>query len=106
MIVVLSLFRLTEKTRQTRELNCSRFPQAPEHDERYRKLQTERDNLQLQVQVLTEQIEAQGDKISDLEKALSEKKQQLVNAEDMLQRVRDLYLGFGLNQVNCGANGS
>lgn len=43
--------------------------------------------MQLQVQVLTEQIEAQGDKISDLEKTLSEKKQQLVSAEDLLQRV-------------------
>ncbi|KAK9720956.1 SAM domain (Sterile alpha motif) [Popillia japonica] len=57
-----------------------------EQDERYRKLQSERDNLQLQVQVLSEQIEAQTDKIADLEKSLSEKKQQLINTEDMLQR--------------------
>ncbi|XP_017769627.1 PREDICTED: liprin-beta-2-like isoform X2 [Nicrophorus vespilloides] len=58
----------------------------PDQDERMRKLQGERDNLQLQVQVLSEQIEAQGDKITDLEKCLAEKKQQLINSEDLLQR--------------------
>ena len=52
-----------------------------------RKLEAERDNLQLQVQVLGEQIEAQRDKIEDLEKNLSEKKQMLINVEDTLQRV-------------------
>ncbi|KAJ8972228.1 hypothetical protein NQ317_009282 [Molorchus minor] len=57
-----------------------------EQDEKYRKMQYERDNLQLQVQVLTEQIEAQSDKISDLEKLLQEKKQLLSEAEDKLQR--------------------
>lgn len=55
-------------------------------DDKIRKLQGERDNLQLQVQVLSEQIEAQTDKITDLEKTLQEKKQVLVNTEDMLQR--------------------
>ncbi|XP_031341402.1 uncharacterized protein LOC116169452 isoform X2 [Photinus pyralis] len=57
-----------------------------DHDDKLRKLQSEKDNLQLQVQVLTEQIEAQGDKITDLEKVLIERKQQLTNSEDMLQR--------------------
>uniref|UniRef100_A0A1Y1LCY6 SAM domain-containing protein n=1 Tax=Photinus pyralis TaxID=7054 RepID=A0A1Y1LCY6_PHOPY len=60
--------------------------QGSDHDDKLRKLQSEKDNLQLQVQVLTEQIEAQGDKITDLEKVLIERKQQLTNSEDMLQR--------------------
>ncbi|XP_060532588.1 liprin-beta-1-like isoform X5 [Cylas formicarius] len=57
-----------------------------DQDEKCRKLQYERDNLQLQVQVLTEQIEAQSDKIADLEKSLQEKKQVLADAEEKLQR--------------------
>ncbi|KAK5643698.1 hypothetical protein RI129_007543 [Pyrocoelia pectoralis] len=60
--------------------------QGGDHEEKLRKLQSEKDNLQLQVQVLTEQIDAQGDKIADLEKVLTERKQQLTNSEDMLQR--------------------
>lgn len=60
--------------------------QPNEQDEKFRKLQFEKDNLQLQVQVLTEQIEAQTDKIADLEKMLMEKKQLLVDTEDKLQR--------------------
>lgn len=60
--------------------------QGPDHDEKFKKIQNERDNLQLQVQVLSEQIEAQSDKISDLEKNLTDKKQLLANAEDLLQR--------------------
>ncbi|XP_065158263.1 uncharacterized protein [Atheta coriaria] len=58
----------------------------PDQDERFRKLQQERDNLQLQVQVLSEQIDAQNEKISDVEKSLAEKKQMLISAEDTLQR--------------------
>lgn len=57
-----------------------------EQDEKFRKIQSERDHLQLQVQVLTEQIEAQSDKISDLEKMLQEKKLMLSETEDKLQR--------------------
>ncbi|XP_018560888.1 liprin-beta-2 isoform X2 [Anoplophora glabripennis] len=62
------------------------YPKPGEQDEKFRKIQYERDNLQLQVQVLTEQIEAQSDKISDLEKLLQEKKQLLSETEEKLQR--------------------
>ncbi|XP_056632036.1 uncharacterized protein LOC130442070 isoform X2 [Diorhabda sublineata] len=62
------------------------YSKPTETDEKFRKLQYEKDNLQLQVQVLTDQIEAQSDKISDLEKLLYEKKQQLSETEDKLQR--------------------
>ncbi|RZC32175.1 liprin-beta-1, partial [Asbolus verrucosus] len=62
------------------------YPKPSEHDEKFRKLQYEKDNLQLQVQVLTEQIEAQTDKIADLEKMLCDKKQLLSDTEDKLQR--------------------
>ncbi|XP_050300669.1 uncharacterized protein LOC126739160 isoform X2 [Anthonomus grandis grandis] len=62
------------------------YPKPGEQDEKLRKIQYEKDNLQLQVQVLTEQIEAQSDKISDLEKMLLEKKTMLSDAEEKLQR--------------------
>ncbi|CAH1103888.1 unnamed protein product [Psylliodes chrysocephalus] len=62
------------------------YPKSGDLDERFRKIQYEKDNLQLQVQVLSDQIEAQSDKISDLEKMLQEKKQLLSDTEDKLQR--------------------
>lgn len=41
----------------------------------------------LQVQVLTEQVAAQGEKISELERNLNEKQHLLNNADDLLRRV-------------------
>lgn len=66
---------------------CNIFFQPPD-DEKVRRLQSEKDSLQLQVAVLNDQIDAQSEKITDLERHLTEKKQLLTNAEDMLQRVR------------------
>ncbi|XP_045479062.1 liprin-beta-1 isoform X3 [Harmonia axyridis] len=62
------------------------YTKPGEQDEKVRKLQFEKDNLHLQVQVLTDQIEAQSYKISDLEKTLQDKKHCLVEAEEKLQR--------------------
>jgi chromosome segregation ATPase len=67
-------------------------PVNPDVEERLRRLEADKDSLQLQVAVLTEQIDVQTDKISDLEKLLEEKKSQLANAEDVLQRVSDIFL--------------
>lgn len=61
--------------------------QIPNYNEKFRNLQAERDSLRLQVQVLTEQIDAQANKINDLEKLLLETKQLLINNENMLQKV-------------------
>ncbi|XP_021923698.1 uncharacterized protein LOC110831714 isoform X6 [Zootermopsis nevadensis] len=65
---------------------CKQPPVNFDVEERLRRLEADKDSLQLQVTVLTEQIEVQTDKISDLEKLLEEKKMQLANAEDVLQR--------------------
>jgi chromosome segregation ATPase len=73
----------------------SLFQQPPvtaDVEERLRRLEADKDSLQLQVAVLTEQIEVQTDKILDLEKLLDEKKSQLANAEDVLQRVSEIFL--------------
>lgn len=41
----------------------------------------------LQVQVLTEQVAAQGEKMAELERSLTEKQHLLNNADDLLRRV-------------------
>lgn len=56
-------------------------------EERLIRLENDKESLQLQVSVLTEQVEAQSEKISDLQQSLDDKKQQLSNTEDLLQRV-------------------
>jgi hypothetical protein len=51
-------------------------------------LQSDKDALQLQVQILTEQINAQNDKLKEMEMTMNEKNLQLNNTEDLLNRVR------------------
>ncbi|XP_046672615.1 liprin-beta-1-like isoform X4 [Homalodisca vitripennis] len=55
-------------------------------EEMVRRLEGDKERLSLQVTVLTEQIDAQAEKIADLEKALDEKKKQIHTAEDVLNR--------------------
>ncbi|XP_075214316.1 liprin-beta 1 isoform X2 [Lycorma delicatula] len=55
-------------------------------NEQVRRLESDKESLSLQVTVLNDQIDAQSEKINDLEKALVEQKKQLTNAEDLLQR--------------------
>lgn len=64
--------------------------QRQDTDERLRRLQTEKESMVLQVQVLTEQVSAQSDKIADLERIILDKTQQLNHSEDLLQRVSTL----------------
>ncbi|XP_068082208.1 liprin-beta-1 [Anabrus simplex] len=54
-------------------------------EERVHRLEADKDSLQLQVTVLSEQIEVQTEKIVDLEKMLEEKKRQLSSTESLLQ---------------------
>lgn len=63
------------------------YLQRQDTDERLRRLQTEKESMALQVQVLTEQVSAQSDKIADLERIILDKTQQLSHSEDLLQRV-------------------
>ncbi|XP_077287457.1 liprin-beta 1 isoform X2 [Arctopsyche grandis] len=55
-------------------------------DDRVRRLESDKESLQLQVSVLSEQIAAQSEKINDLERLLNEKRNLLANAEELLQR--------------------
>ncbi|XP_071453153.1 liprin-beta-2 [Hetaerina americana] len=57
-----------------------------EFEERVLRLEGEKESLRLQVSVLSEQIEAQAEKICDLEKALGESRRRAAHTEDLLQR--------------------
>ncbi|VDI43640.1 Hypothetical predicted protein [Mytilus galloprovincialis] len=54
-------------------------------EERLRKTESEKDSLSLHVSVLTDQIDAQSEKIRDLEYSLAERHDKVINTEDMLQ---------------------
>lgn len=56
-------------------------------DERLQRLEGDKDSLQMQVSILMDQIEAQTEKIADLERTLSDRAFQLQKAEDNLQKV-------------------
>lgn len=58
----------------------------PEVDERMQRLESDKDSLQMQVSILMDQIDAQTEKISDLERGLSERSYQLQRSEETLQK--------------------
>uniref|UniRef100_A0A087XRP5 PPFIA binding protein 2 n=1 Tax=Poecilia formosa TaxID=48698 RepID=A0A087XRP5_POEFO len=56
------------------------------YQERLLRLEGDKESLVLQVSVLTDQVEAQGEKIRDLETSLEEHRQKLASTEEMLQQ--------------------
>ncbi|XP_058833871.1 liprin-beta-1 isoform X2 [Topomyia yanbarensis] len=60
--------------------------QRQDTDERLRRLQTDKEALALQVKVLTEQVQTQSTKITELERTVHEKNKLISNADDLLQR--------------------
>uniref|UniRef100_A0A146LJL7 Liprin-beta-1 n=1 Tax=Lygus hesperus TaxID=30085 RepID=A0A146LJL7_LYGHE len=57
-----------------------------ELQEQLRRLESDKESLSLQVAVLTDQVEAQSERINDLERTVSEQKRQISASEDLLQR--------------------
>ncbi|XP_072942080.1 uncharacterized protein Liprin-beta isoform X4 [Epargyreus clarus] len=55
-------------------------------EDRMRRLEADKESLQLQVQVLSEQISAQTDKMADLERSLHDARQRLDDTEQRLQK--------------------
>lgn len=51
------------------------------------RLEGDKDSLQMQVSILMDQIDAQQDKIADLERGLADRAYQLQRAEENLQKV-------------------
>ncbi|ODM94548.1 Liprin-beta-1 [Orchesella cincta] len=58
-----------------------------DYEDRLLRLESDKDTLHLQVSVLSDQIEAQTNKIHDLEKMLDDKRNVLESTEDQLQRI-------------------
>ncbi|OCT88007.1 hypothetical protein XELAEV_18016636mg [Xenopus laevis] len=56
------------------------------YQERLTRLENDKESLVLQVSVLTDQVEAQGEKIRDLEFCLEEHREKLNDTEEMLQQ--------------------
>ncbi|CDQ61611.1 unnamed protein product [Oncorhynchus mykiss] len=67
---------------------------SPVNNESYQErlvcLEGDKESLVLQVSVLTDQVEAQGEKIRDLESSLEEHYHKLNSTEEMLKQVRDI----------------
>lgn len=63
-------------------------------EDRVRRMEADRESLQLQVQVLSEQVAAQSDKMADLERALHDTRQRLDDAEQRLQKVKRSFVEF------------
>ncbi|XP_058461225.1 uncharacterized protein LOC131436503 isoform X2 [Malaya genurostris] len=70
--------------------------QRQDTDERLRRLQTDKEALALQVKVLTEQIQTQSTKITELERTVYDKNKLLSNADDLLQRVSEFAKTVGI----------
>lgn len=67
------------------------FLQRPDSDEKFRRIQSDKEALALQVQVLSEQVSLQNEKIVEMERLINEKNRLISNAEDLLQRVSKVF---------------
>ena len=65
-------------------------------DDRLQRLEGDKDSLQMQVSILMDQIEAQTDKIADLERTLSDRAFQLQRSEENLQKVKTIFTFISL----------
>lgn len=71
---------------QTGAVNLCSPANHETYQERLLRLEGDKESLVLQVSVLTDQVEAQGEKIRDLESCLEEHRQKLASTEEMLQQ--------------------
>ncbi|XP_076588855.1 liprin-beta-2b isoform X15 [Chaetodon auriga] len=71
---------------QTGAVNLCSPANNETYQERLLRLEGDKESLVLQVSVLTDQVEAQGEKIRDLESSLEEHRQKLASTEEMLQQ--------------------
>uniref|UniRef100_UPI0037E6F891 liprin-beta-2b isoform X1 n=2 Tax=Semicossyphus pulcher TaxID=241346 RepID=UPI0037E6F891 len=71
---------------QTGTVNLCTPANNETYQERLLRLEGDKESLVLQVSVLTDQVEAQGEKIRDLQSSLEEHRQKLASTEEMLQQ--------------------
>ncbi|KAM8876809.1 liprin-beta-2-like [Synchiropus picturatus] len=70
-----------------RKVNLHSPDTRESYQERLSRLEGDKESLILQVSVLTDQVEAQGAKISDLESSVVEHRLKLNSTKEMLQQV-------------------
>uniref|UniRef100_A0AAY4BBU0 SAM domain-containing protein n=1 Tax=Denticeps clupeoides TaxID=299321 RepID=A0AAY4BBU0_9TELE len=68
------------------QVNLQSLGNNESYQDRLARLEGHKESLVLQVSVLTDQVEAQGEKIRDLENSLEEHHQKLSSTEEMLQQ--------------------
>uniref|UniRef100_A0A4W4GFY8 SAM domain-containing protein n=1 Tax=Electrophorus electricus TaxID=8005 RepID=A0A4W4GFY8_ELEEL len=68
------------------QVNLRTLGNNESYQERLSRLEGDKESLVLQVSVLTDQVEAQGEKIRDLENSLEEHQHKLNSTEEMLQQ--------------------
>ncbi|XP_073327614.1 liprin-beta-2b isoform X2 [Pagrus major] len=71
---------------QTGTVNLCSPANNETYQERLLRLEGDKESLVLQVSILTDQVEAQGEKIRDLESSLEEHRLKLASTEEMLQQ--------------------
>ncbi|XP_031421187.1 liprin-beta-2b isoform X11 [Clupea harengus] len=71
---------------QKGSINLQSPPNNESCQDRLERLEGDKQSLVLQVSVLTDQVEAQGEKIRDLESSLDEHHHKLISTEEMLQQ--------------------
>ncbi|MEQ2158492.1 hypothetical protein GOODEAATRI_012888 [Goodea atripinnis] len=86
-----------------RKENLSSNNNTESHQERLSRLEGDKESLILQVSVLTDQVEAQGVKIYNLESSLVEHQHKLSCTEEMLQQGQTRLSG---QEINCAASHS
>uniref|UniRef100_A0A4W4GIR6 SAM domain-containing protein n=1 Tax=Electrophorus electricus TaxID=8005 RepID=A0A4W4GIR6_ELEEL len=69
-----------------KKVNLRTLGNNESYQERLSRLEGDKESLVLQVSVLTDQVEAQGEKIRDLENSLEEHQHKLNSTEEMLQQ--------------------
>uniref|UniRef100_A0A8B9RBA1 PPFIA binding protein 2a n=1 Tax=Astyanax mexicanus TaxID=7994 RepID=A0A8B9RBA1_ASTMX len=69
-----------------KKVNLRALGNNESYQERLSRLEGDKESLVLQVSVLTDQVEAQGEKIRDLESSLEEHQHKLNSTEEMLQQ--------------------
>ncbi|XP_030844894.1 liprin-beta-1 isoform X5 [Strongylocentrotus purpuratus] len=79
---------------------------SPGSHEKMKRLEGDKDSLQLQVNVLTDQLEAQNEKIEELEYACAKKSKQLADSETKLLQESEIHCELEQSQQNYAIEAS
>uniref|UniRef100_A0AAR2KPH4 SAM domain-containing protein n=1 Tax=Pygocentrus nattereri TaxID=42514 RepID=A0AAR2KPH4_PYGNA len=81
-----TMIKVNSCGKSSQSVNLRALGNNESYQERLSRLEGDKESLVLQVSVLTDQVEAQGEKIRDLESSLEELQHKLNSTEEMLQQ--------------------